>query len=360
MIVSNIYDFSFSTLKTQNYTIRQYICTFARYLIMSNISDYVQSAFKNLNEWLPSPTHLEAVSDSITLSIPKSLSNVYEYAIAIIFEQQFLIAATPEWSTNQRPTVIEHHHEALRTETGLHIIMLFGSMPSYIFQRCTKKKIDIMVGEKRIFLPSLFFLAESVNLSKAKTPKRIPALAQLMILYQLQRERIDGLTTRDLAQKLHTSYATVNRALNWLKENDIVTLNGEKEKTVSFTVNGKQLWEAALPFLDTPVEKSVRTNSISWIPGALTSGPGALGINVDDVAPTNCVALSATSYSNLKQNIVDDGIFGETEIEVWRYEPRMLSDIGSVDILSLYLSLRNSDSVAVKEELNALMETLAW
>lgn len=217
-----------------------------------------------------------------------------------------------------------------------------------------------MVGEKRIFLPSIFFIAENVNLRKVQPPKKIPAMAQLMILYQLQRERIDGLTTKELATKLQTSYATVNRAVNWLKSKGLISLNGDKEKTISFTVGGQQLWDAALPFLESPVEKSIRTNSVSWIPGALTAGAGVLGITDTGEAPANCVALSLPAFSNLKNTITDDGIFGETEIEVWRYDPRLLSDIGTVDILSLYLSLRDSSSLPVKEELTALMDTLAW
>lgn len=329
-------------------------------MIMNNISEYIQKVFKNLDNWLPSPTRLEPLGTAAKAMLPQSLSGAYEYAMAEIFNRLFLIAACPEWLTTQRPKSIEQHRDALRTSTGLPVIMLFGSMPSYIFQRCTQRSIDIMVGEKRIFLPSIFFIAENVNLRKVQPPKKIPAMAQLMILYQLQRERIDGLTTKELATKLQTSYATVNRAVNWLKSKGLISLNGDKEKTISFTVGGQQLWDAALPFLESPVEKSIRTNSVSWIPGALTAGAGVLGITDTGEAPANCVALSLPAFSNLKNTITDDGIFGETEIEVWRYDPRLLSDIGTVDILSLYLSLRDSSSLPVKEELTALMDTLAW
>lgn len=327
---------------------------------MSKINDYIQRSFQQLNNWLPSPAIIQPIETAQKAKIPQALSAAYKYLTVEIFNRIFLVAATPEWVSGQRPTIIERQYQALCTSTQLPVILLYGSMPAYIFQRCTQRNINIMVGEKRIFLPTLFFMTESVNLRASQPTKKVPPMAQLMILYHLQRERLDGLTTRELTVKLQTSYATINRALRWLKDMDFITLHGDKEKTISFAHNGQQLWDAAQPLLESPIEKTVRTNSISWVPGALTTGCGVLGITGENNEPLNCVALSSATYSVLKHNIVDAGEFGETAIEIWRYDPRLLSDIGTVDILSLYLSLRDTASPVVKEELNALMDTLAW
>ncbi len=292
--------------------------------------------------------------------LPNSLIDGYEYVIVEIANRMFLVAASPEWLPEQRPSVIESHCDALRMHTGLPIIMLFGSMPAYIFQRCTRRNIDIMVGEKRIFLPSLLFITESVNLSKDKSPKKIPSMVQLMILYHLQRERLDGLNTEELAAKLRTSYATVNRALRWCKEKELIRLDGEKEKTVQFLLSGKELWQTALPYLESPVTKTVRTNSVTWLPNALSAGTTALGLPPEEGAPLNCLAVSTSTFSDLKTSILYAVEYVEKEIEVWRYDPTLLSDVGTVDILSLYLSLRNTSSPQVQEELNALMAGLDW
>ena len=327
---------------------------------MSNISDYIRQAFDYLNRWLPSATRLEAMGKQAATLLPPSLARTYEYAIAEIFGRLFMVAGCPGWQSTQRPSIIKRHHEALRHSAGMPVIMVFGKIPSYIFMRCTQKNIDMIVGEKRIFLPSLLFITEYATLGESDNPRKMPITAQLMILYHLQRERLDGLTTRELAVKLSISYPTVNRALNWLKTNGFIVLSGDKEKTVSFALTGRHLWETALPHLKSPVEKKVQTNSVTWLPESLKSGMEAAGVIPNEDVPVNILAISSETYKTLKDSIEDDGEYGETTIEVWRYDPRLLSDTGTVDILSLYLSLRDTAEERVREELATMMSTLAW
>ena len=51
---------------------------------------------------------------------------------------------------------------------------------------------------------------------------------------------------------------------------------------------------------------------------------------------------------------------GENEIQVWKYNPKMLSTEGVVDKLSLYLSLKDNDDERIQIELDRLINEMSW
>lgn len=58
--------------------------------------------------------------------------------------------------------------------------------------------------------------------------------------------------------------------------------------------------------------------------------------------------------------IVTDKQFGENEIQVWKYNPKMLSTEGVVDKLSLYLSLKDNEDERIQIELERLINEMSW
>ena len=58
--------------------------------------------------------------------------------------------------------------------------------------------------------------------------------------------------------------------------------------------------------------------------------------------------------------VATDKQFGENEIQVWKYNPKMLSTEGVVDKLSLYLSLKDNDDERIQIELERLINEMPW
>ena len=48
------------------------------------------------------------------------------------------------------------------------------------------------------------------------------------------------------------------------------------------------------------------------------------------------------------------------ELEIWKYDPQLLSESNRVDPLSLYLSLAETKDERVEAALDKLLETLTW
>ena len=73
------------------------------------------------------------------------------------------------------------------------------------------------------------------------TYETIPPLAQCIILYKLENDDVDDcLKTQNIAEKFGVSYATANRTLRWLSTNNILSVEGGKEKKYIFTKNAPQ------------------------------------------------------------------------------------------------------------------------
>ena len=88
----------------------------------------------------------------------------------------------------------------------------------------TQNNLDIVVGNRQLFLPSILLVVGKEKPEPVKEPEKVPALFQLMVLYHLERNNLDGSTMQSIADMLKTSYATVNRCVRWMKEKGFITL----------------------------------------------------------------------------------------------------------------------------------------
>ena len=60
------------------------------------------------------------------------------------------------------------------------------------------------------------------------------------------------------------------------------------------------------------------------------------------------------SYKDLNKN------YGDFKLEVWHYDPLLLSDTNEVDKLSLYLSTHHEDDPRVQIALRNLIDEMKW
>ncbi len=328
---------------------------------MSNIPDYINTAVSRLNEFLPESVTAKTLHKGIKDKIPFGLAGAYEFFEIEIYSQRFLLAGIGENEDELPPTVIAKQRDVLQRMTALTPIFIFNNLASYLFPRYTKRGLNVIVADKQLFLPAIFLIAGKEKGMPTVTETKIPNLFQPFVLYNLERESLEGTTTRDVAQKLNVSYATVNRCVRWMKEQGFIELNGAKEKTINFLFKGKELWEKALPFLETPIDFIAYTPEFGITNKALLSELNALAEYTMLNGGFHRIAISKEVYSELlKSGTVYWDQFGESGVEVWKYDPRLLSDTGTVDRLSLYLMLKDYDDERVQIELENMMNEIVW
>ena len=81
-----------------------------------------------------------------------------------------------------------------------------------------------------------------------------------MVLYHLQKQPLNNLNFKQLAEILKYKYLAISRAVDNLNMLGICRVEGTKEKSIVFDFTKKKLWEKALPFMKTPVKKKIFIN----------------------------------------------------------------------------------------------------
>ena len=209
-----------------------------------------------------------------------------------------------------------------------------------------------------MFIPSLLLDLTIVNIANEESKNdTITPLTQCLLLYHLETESLSGRTSYELADKLSVSYASINRALRWLVAKDLIKLEGVKTKTLQIDLSDRELWNKALPLLVSPIEQLYYTDAL--LDGQTISGVNALSsYTMLNEESRQCCAVSKKDFKALK--IIADKQFGQNEIQVWKYNPRMLSSTGVVDKLSLYLSLKDNEDERIQIELERLINEMPW
>lgn len=188
-------------------------------------------------------------------------------------------------------------------------------------------------------------------------PNKMPPVAQMLVLYHLEKSTIDGLNTSEIAELVGLAYPTINVALRWLETNNIITLIGGKQKSVQIILNKMELWNKSLPLMSSPIERILFTD-IKPI-GSLMSGETAMGHYTMLAEPTTPV-LAIDKVTAKENAAIMSKQYGDIKVEVWKYSPTLLSKNGIVDKLSLYLCMKESDDERIQLECDTLIEEMKW
>lgn len=245
--------------------------------------------------------------------------------------------------------------DIVKKAVGTTVLFAFDSIESYNKQRLVSKRINFVVKDKQIFIPSLLIDLSSKDTVIAKEIDSLTPLAQLIILYHLQIKSLDGYTTKEMAAIFSSSYITTNRALKSLEVLQVIKLDDGKEKKISFIHSAKELWNDCIKYLHTPIKNVVYTDAKISFADAKQSHINALAhytMIAEEVGMQYAMTLDKLKELNIKT----DAKFGENRIEIWRYAPELLSSNEYVDKLSLYLSLKDDVDVRVQIELEQLIE----
>jgi len=198
-------------------------------------------------------------------------------------------------------------------------------------------------------------------------------VAQLVVLAHLERQRMDAMSLADAANLLGYSPMMLTKAKDELVAAGLCTAGlctvrrEGRSLRIAFEVEGRALWEKASPRLSSPV---VRTHLVCLpaleLPPEVPVGFVRAGLSAlsdltdlaDDAVVTYATGKAATVGRSLRRVDLEDD--ANALLEVWRYDPELLSTDGRVDALSLYLSLRDSPDERVQRSLDELLGTLRW
>ena len=287
----------------------------------------IQNTIKYIHSFLNDKISVKGISVDVQRSLPVVIQSNYDcFASAIMGIEVCLCFAKDEKSIT--PSKVQLHLQMLEQHVGKPCIIVLEDIPSYNIKRLIDQRVNFIIIGKQMFVPSLMLDLRKMPAKDKDIKDQIPPLAQCMILYVLQGKNLIA-TISEITELFGVSYSTANRAVRWLQSKGFI-FTGRTNKNIQFLFLGNELWDKALPYLISPIEKTIRTNYQPT--NALISGCSVFS----DKMKTYAI------YKDASKDI-SETINGDYTIEVWKYNPMILSnDKKHVDYLSLYLSLKDN------------------
>lgn len=326
-------------------------------MIMSKSNEYIENVATYISSVLSENIVVCPVCKSIQDKLPISIVGNFELYDGQILGKNVLFAFINDGNIIT-PVQTKKQLDMIQRKTGMVTILVPRYLYSYNVSRLIVQKVNFVIPNKQMFIPSLLLDLTIVNIANEESKNdTITPLTQCLLLYHLETESLSGRTSYELADKLSVSYASINRALRWLVSKDLIKLEGVKTKTLQIDLSDRELWNKALPLLVSPIEQLYYTDAL--LDGQTISGVNALSsYTMLNEESRQCCAVSKKDFKALK--IIADKQFGQNEIQVWKYNPRMLSSTGVVDKLSLYLSLKDNEDERIQIELERLINEMPW
>ena len=276
------------------------------------VTDYVLSVLDEKVTLVPLE---KCISDTIPIAVTQSF-NLYKVELlghAVVF-------ALTHDGNEISPAQLKRTFNLIEHKCECPVVLVTDNIASYNVGRLTSQRSNFIIPKKQMFIPSLLIDLKKAKATGIDIKETIPPMAQCLLLYNLEIKSIDRCETKDLMEIFQVSYAT-------------------------------------MPFLVSPVEKIAFSDFLPS--GSLKCGINALSeytlINEEN---SDMYAINRTDMH--QSDIPINKEYGLFRIEIWKYDPKLLSHTGTVDKLSLYLSLKDNDDERVQIELDNLLNDIQW
>lgn len=303
--------------------------------------------------------------------LPLYLQGNYDIYLANLSGNQIILAEV-NTSATLTPDQLKKQGDQLEAYLNKPVVFVFEHMESWLRKRLIAKHVGFAEPFQQLYIPSLLLQLKNQSRSSGKPldtnvlpSSYLSSPAQCLLLYHLQVEPLTEKSFRDLSDRLEYSSMTITRAVKELTAFNFAEVKGRKEKHLHFMHSDRQLWEHALPHLQSPVREFWFFDNISIDQSSCRiSGDTALS------AYTMLAETSEKSFSvgkdvfrGLRQQHKIDSLYkhsGPNKLEVWHYSPLLLSEASEADKLSVYLSKMHDTDERVQGALKELINSMVW
>lgn len=279
---------------------------------------------------------------------PIYLSHGYNVRKSSYNDKCFLLISPVEdvWNIG----TIKKHMQKIEQISGMPCVIDLPRLTAGQRTNLIESHIAFVSGNNQVFLPFLGCYFENRIAEQEAAPEVMGATSQLVFLYLIYNIDANGgkMNLTQLTRVLNISKSTCTRAVKQLLALELITAeNIGVVKWLRLPENRQKLMKRAFTVMRSPISKTIYVKEVPDNIPFLISGVKALseismiaahesdaGIAIDSTFLKKIKKESQISY----QDYLD---FGGYIIEVWNYDPLLLSDNEWVDELSLLLELND-------------------
>lgn len=291
--------------------------------------------------------------------IPRLIMNYYDLKKAEILEQAFIFIIPKEEDVEVKKAIT--HAEIIKKAFKTPVAFLFQILKPHQQKVFISHRINFVSLNGEIFLPDALIVVRKAKKEEGEAPVQLSQWAKLAIIGQLNTRDLNHKTISELAELFNISKMHASRFVEELKMAKLIKIQQDGvSKHLQFAPN-PELWAQANPFLHSPVARRIYTNTL------FNSGKIA-GLNALDEysmldggsIPTK--AIGKKQFAILQSKNVIEVVPKEIAkccVEIWEWDPELLSKKSYVDPVSLYLSLKDDmddrTQIALKQILSDIV-----
>lgn len=333
---------------------------------MSYLSDYIDKVFgESVQE--------NVVPESYYANLPLFIRETYNLKSAVLLNRSIIVMEPKDLDVSVIGNLLKHLVIIQNTTEEL-VVLLLPPISAIQRRRLIEKRVDFIVPGKQVFLPSLLLdLKEQYSRSEIHRKRHtlLPS-AQFLLIYHLgfstTRYSLAAYSLKLVADKTGYTAMAITKAAKDLERFDLIDIIGSKEKSISFKLEKKELWDQAnkMNLLRSPVLKRVYIDKIPDGLNLYYSYFSALG-EYSDLNPGNqdYIAVDKKIFHELEKSqsfVNPNSDEGRYCIEVWSYNPIRLTNPSTkyVDPLSLYLSVKDSEDERIEMACEQIIDRYSW
>lgn len=312
---------------------------------------------KNLQRLFQREVEMTLLTQPELKALPIAARNRFLYARVAVGGEEFFLVFEEQSDELGKVAMYFKWKKRLERILGGRVVYGFPPLAARFRYRYNKEGLPYISEDGSAYVPGVVSMSLKPVAVRTKTPDKLSALAQLIVLRDILWMDVHGLTKTELAQKLGYSRVAVGTAVKELVD---FRLSGY-EQSLSMTSRGKALWEASRSLMTSPVVSTCYLGGTLQKIKMLQAGETALScMSLLETPSLPVVAIGRREFYQLKKteglDLLEDDYGASMQLQVWRYAPDALVDSMSevVDVLSLMLSLGDSVDERVRQELLTL------
>ena len=283
------------------------------------------------------------------------------YEVTILGTRCILIEAVDEMPNVDQ---LQKHIKQIKNLTNCQIVLFYKDITRYRRKSLIENRIAFVIDDGQMYLPFLGLDLKKVQ-EHVEEVKGFTTPAQIAYLYFLYHKE-EVLNTTDFAKKLGLNIMTASRALNELYHANLITyeIGGMTGRSKEYNrIKDPDYFLRGSDYLKTPVRKIIYTKTRPL--GALTAGMDALAeLSMINPPGHPIMALDRDKLNKEQIEVVKNkDLIKDTklvQLELWDYDPGLFSNNGHVDLLSLYVSLKEETDERVEQALEEILRGEPW
>lgn len=248
---------------------------------------------------------------------------------------------------------------AIRSNAKFDCVMILRGEDNDFCNLLESAHVDYVMPGLRLHVEGKLMLVTRPAAKRAYVPKgRMSVVAQQIALHYLLKGKGSRSGFEELMSALRLGQVRVSVAARELERLNLCSVDRAwRAHALVWSLGKRDLWKRALPMMDSPVQRRMRIRKPpTGLPVAGIEALSSMSMLASDAEPTYAICRKDSRVKAL-----EDDRYEGTTVEVWKYDPVLLSGDGTcVDPLSLYLSLKGDPDPRVQGELKTVMEELKW